>query len=107
MVFQEVETVYAIACCCRKASDDLGVLAGELLSVQNIVQDLALSDFHLVPTLKEFLGWADASKAMKRTKNGVKVLLNGLATEVYEEGVKNLSTGCDKCLNVGGDCVGE
>jgi hypothetical protein len=56
-VFWKLETVYALACCCRNASDCLGVLAGEFLSIQNTVQDLAtLSDFKLVPKLKEFFG---------------------------------------------------
>ena len=82
-------------------------MAGEFLSILNIVQDLAPSDFHLVATLNEFFGWADASKAVKRTKNDAREWLNGLATEVCDEGVQNLATGCDKCLNVGGDCVGE
>ena len=50
---------------------------------------------------------ADASKAMKELTNNVKEWLNGLAKEVRDEGVQKLVTGCDKCLNVGGDCVGE
>ena len=59
-VFWKLETVYALACCCRNASDCLVVLAGEFLSIQNTVQVLAtLSDFKLVPKLKEFFwGWA-------------------------------------------------
>jgi hypothetical protein len=38
-------------------------------------------------------------------KGAVKAWLNGLAAEGYDEGIQKLATGCDKCLNVGGDCV--
>jgi len=54
-VFQNVETVCAIAFCCRNAIDDLGVLAWKFLGIQNIVQNLAPSDFQLFPKLNKFL----------------------------------------------------
>ena len=66
--------------------------------------DLAPSDFHLFPALKEFLG-GRRFKRNEEVKDTVKEWLNGLAAEVYNEGIQNLITRCDKCLNVGGDCV--
>jgi hypothetical protein len=33
-------------------------------------------------------------------KDAVKEWLNGLAAEVYDEGIQNLVTRCGKCLNV-------
>jgi hypothetical protein len=38
-------------------------------------------------------------------KDAVKEWLNGLAAEVYNEGIQKLVTRYDKCLNVGGDYV--
>jgi hypothetical protein len=37
--------------------------------------------------------------------DAVKEWLNGLAAEVYGEGIQKLVTCYDKCLNVGGDYV--
>jgi hypothetical protein len=38
-------------------------------------------------------------------KDAVKEWLNGLAAEVYDEGIHKLVTRYDKCLNVGGDYI--
>jgi histone-lysine N-methyltransferase SETMAR len=65
--------------------------------------DLAPSDFHLFPKLKEFLG--GRSFESDEVKDAVKKWLNGLAAEVYDEGVQKLFTRYDKRLNVGGDYV--
>jgi hypothetical protein len=65
---------------------------------------LATSDFHSWPTLKEFLGGTHF-KSNEEVKDGFKQWLNGLAAEVYDEGIQKLVTGYDKCLNDGGDCV--
>jgi histone-lysine N-methyltransferase SETMAR len=65
--------------------------------------DLAPSDFHLFPPLKEFLGGRHF-KSDEEVKDDVKEWLNGLAAEVYDEGIQNLITRYDKCLHVGGDC---
>jgi histone-lysine N-methyltransferase SETMAR len=66
--------------------------------------DLAPSDFHLFRTLKEFLG-GRRFKSDEEVKDAIKEWLNGLAMEVYDEGIQNLITCYDKCLNVGGDYV--
>jgi histone-lysine N-methyltransferase SETMAR len=66
--------------------------------------DLAPSDFHLFPKLKEFLG-GRRFKSDETVKDAVKEWLNGLAAEVYDEGIQKLITRYDKCLNVGGDYV--
>jgi histone-lysine N-methyltransferase SETMAR len=66
--------------------------------------DLAPSDFHFLPKLKEFLG-GRRFKSDEEVKDAVKVWLNGLAAEVYDEGIQKLVTRYDKCLNVGGDYV--
>jgi histone-lysine N-methyltransferase SETMAR len=65
--------------------------------------DLAASDFHLFPKLKEFLG-GRRFKSNEEVKDAVKKWLNGLVAEVYDEGIQKLVTRY-KCLNVGGDCV--
>jgi hypothetical protein len=64
---------------------------------------LAASDFHLFPKLKEFLGGRRFKS--DEVKDAVKEWLNGLAAEVYDEGIQKLVTRYDKCLNVGGDYV--
>jgi hypothetical protein len=56
------------------------------------------------PKLKEFLG-SRRFKSDETVKDAVKAWLNGLAAEVYDEGIQKLVTRYDKCLNVGGDCV--
>jgi len=42
-------------------------------------------------------------KRDEEVKDDVKAWLNGLAAEGYGAGIQRLVTGCDKCLNVGGD----
>jgi hypothetical protein len=64
---------------------------------------LAPSDFLLFQKLTEFLG-GRRFKSDEEVKDAVKVWLNGLAAEVYYEGIQKLVTRYDKCLNVGGDC---
>jgi histone-lysine N-methyltransferase SETMAR len=66
--------------------------------------NLAPSDFHLFPKLKEFLG-GRSFKSDETVKDAVKAWLNGLAAEVYDEGIQKLVTRSDMCLNVGGDYV--
>jgi histone-lysine N-methyltransferase SETMAR len=66
--------------------------------------DLAPSDFHLLQKLKEFLG-GRRFKSDEEVNDVVKEWLNGLAAEVYDEGIQKLVTRYDKCLNVGGGYV--
>jgi histone-lysine N-methyltransferase SETMAR len=66
--------------------------------------DLAPTDFHLFPKLKEFLG-GRRFKSDEEVKDAVKEWLNGLAAEIYDECIQKLVTHYDKCLNVGGDYV--
>jgi histone-lysine N-methyltransferase SETMAR len=63
--------------------------------------NLAPSVFHLFPALKQFLG----GRCFKsdEVKHAVGEWLNGLAAEVYEEGIQRLVTRYDKRLNVSGD----
>jgi histone-lysine N-methyltransferase SETMAR len=66
--------------------------------------DLAPSDYHLFPKLKEFLG----GKCMEtdvEVKETVTAWLNGLAAEFYDEGIVKLLSRLDKCLNLYGDYV--
>jgi hypothetical protein len=65
---------------------------------------LAPSDFHLFSKLKKFLG-GRRFKSDEEVKDAVKERLNGLAAEVYDEGIQKLVTRYDKCMNVGGDYV--
>jgi len=62
--------------------------------------DLAPSDFHMFPKLKEFLG-GRRFKRYEELKDAVKEGLNGLAAVVYDEGVQTLVTGYDKYRNAG------
>jgi histone-lysine N-methyltransferase SETMAR len=66
--------------------------------------DLAPSDFHLFPKLKEFFG-GRRFKSDEEVRDAVKEWLNGLAAEVYDEGIQKLIARYEKCLNVGGDYV--
>jgi hypothetical protein len=52
---------------------------------------LAPSDFHLFPKLKEFWG-GRRFKSDEEVKDAVKEWLNGLAAEVYDEGIQKLVT---------------
>jgi hypothetical protein len=54
--------------------------------------------------LKQFLD-GRGFKSDEEVKDAVKEWLNGLAAEVYDEGIQKLVTRCDKCRNVGGDYV--
>ena len=60
--------------------------------------------FHLFPTLKEFL-CGRHFKSNEEVKDAVQQWLNGLAAELYDEGIQKLVACCDKCLNVGGNYV--
>jgi hypothetical protein len=54
--------------------------------------------------LKEFLGGI-CFKSNEEEKDAIKEWFNVLVAEVYDKGIHKLVTWCDKCLNVGGDCV--
>ena len=66
--------------------------------------DSAPNVFLLFPTLKEFLG-GSRFISDEEVKDAVKLWLNGLAAEVYDEGIQELFTRCDRYLNVRGDYV--
>jgi histone-lysine N-methyltransferase SETMAR len=66
--------------------------------------DLAPSDFHLFPKLKEFLN-GRRFKSDEEVNDAVKEWLNVLAAEVYDEGIQKIVTRYDKCLDVDGDYV--
>jgi hypothetical protein len=61
--------------------------------------DLALSDFHLFPKLKEFLG-GKRMETDAEVKETVTAWLNGLAAEFYDEGIVKLLSRLDNCLNL-------
>jgi hypothetical protein len=65
--------------------------------------DLVPRDFHLFPTLKKCLS-GRRFKSDEEVEQVVKEWLNGLAAEVYKEGMQEPVTGCDKCLNIDDDC---
>jgi histone-lysine N-methyltransferase SETMAR len=66
--------------------------------------NLAASDFHLFPAVKEFLG-GRCFKSDEEMKDAMKEWLNGLAAEVCDEGVQKLVTRYDKRLHVSGNYV--
>ncbi len=66
--------------------------------------DLAPSDFHLFPKLKEFLGGQRFSSDAE-LQDAVLNWFNDLAAEFYNDGILKLIKRWDKCLNRGGDYV--
>jgi [histone H3]-lysine36 N-dimethyltransferase SETMAR len=76
----------------------------ELLDHPPYSPDLAPSDFHLFPKLKEFLGG-------KRLENDdmlkeiVTNWFNGQAAEFFDEGIQKLVPRLNKCLDINGDYV--
>ncbi|GBN54584.1 Histone-lysine N-methyltransferase SETMAR, partial [Araneus ventricosus] len=66
--------------------------------------DLAKSDFHLFPELKNWLGGQSFQKN-EEIQSKVKEHLTSLAAMFFEEGIENLVHRCDKCLNLHGDYV--
>jgi len=57
--------------------------------------NLARSDNHSFPTLREFLV-GRRFESDEEVKDAVKACLHGLATEVHGEGIETLVTGYDK-----------
>jgi hypothetical protein len=72
-------------------------------NIQHIVQTWPQVIFTCSQTLKEFLG--DRRFRSDEVKAAVKECLNGLAAEVYDEGIQKLVAVYGNCLNVGGDYV--
>ncbi|GBM09561.1 hypothetical protein AVEN_29416-1 [Araneus ventricosus] len=66
--------------------------------------DLATSDFHPLPELKN---WVRGQRFLKNEKiqSKVKALLTPLAAMFFEEGIGNLVYRYNKCLNLHGDYV--
>ena len=67
---------------------------------------LALSDFHLFQALKEFL-CGRRFTSDEEVKDDFEAWLNRLAAKGYEAGMQRLNTGYEKCMDVGGDCLGK
>jgi len=67
---------------------------------------LAPSDFQPFPALKEFLG-DRRFKSDEKAQDSIEERLNVLAAEVCDEGIRKFSTRCDRCLNIGVNCVGK
>jgi histone-lysine N-methyltransferase SETMAR len=93
----------ALACCCQNASN-ASRFGWEVVEHPAYSPDLAASDFHLFPKLREFLG-GRRFKSDEEVKDAVEEWLNGLAAEVNDEGIQKLVIRYDKCQNVGGDYV--
>ncbi|GBM25953.1 Histone-lysine N-methyltransferase SETMAR [Araneus ventricosus] len=66
--------------------------------------DLATSDFHLFPELKNSLGGQSFQKN-EEIQSSIKAHLTSLAATFFEEGIGNLVYRYDKYLNVHGDYV--
>lgn len=66
--------------------------------------DLAPSDYHLFPELKQWLG-GKRFQSNVELQDSVKNHLNSLADTFYEEGIGKLVHRYDKCLNLQGDYV--
>jgi histone-lysine N-methyltransferase SETMAR len=66
--------------------------------------DLAPSDFHLFPALKDHLAGPKFSSD-DDVKTAVMRWLKLQGTEFYVAGIDKLVPRMDKCLSLGGDCV--
>ncbi|GBL91736.1 hypothetical protein AVEN_71375-1 [Araneus ventricosus] len=66
--------------------------------------DLATSDFHLFPELKNSLGGQSFQK-IEEIQSNIKARLAPLAALFFEEGIGNLVHRYDKCLNFHSDYV--
>jgi histone-lysine N-methyltransferase SETMAR len=66
--------------------------------------DLAPSNFHLFPKMREFLG-GKRMATDEEVKEIVTDWLNGLAANFYDEGIVRLVQCLDKCLNCKGDYI--
>jgi hypothetical protein len=73
-------------------------------SSPSLQSDLAPSDFHLFPKLKEFLGRKHFTSD-DDVKTAVNTWHHTLAAEEYNRGILKLVDTYDKCLNGGGDYV--
>jgi hypothetical protein len=87
------------ACCCQNASNTiLQEFGWEVSEHPAYSPHLAPRDFQLFPKVKEFLGGRsfkrdeEVKDAVREWLNG---LLNGLAAEVYDEGIQNLGARFD------------
>jgi len=65
--------------------------------------DLAPSDFHLFPALKDHL--SGHKFASDDVKTAVMRWLKSQGTEFYKAGINKLVPQLDKCVNLDGDCV--
>ena len=68
---------------------------------------LAPKWFLLVPNVAGILFGGRRFKSDEEVKDDVKAWFNRLTAEGYDEGMQRLVTGCDKCMYVGGDCMGK
>ncbi|GBN13284.1 hypothetical protein AVEN_169438-1 [Araneus ventricosus] len=66
------------------------------------IPDLATSDFHLFPELKNYPGGQSIQK-IQETQSKVKAHLSLLVATFFEEGIGNLIYRYAKCLNLHGD----
>ncbi|GBM80403.1 Histone-lysine N-methyltransferase SETMAR [Araneus ventricosus] len=66
--------------------------------------DLATSDFHIFPELKNWLGGQSFQKN-EEIQSKVKANLTSMAVTFYEEGIGDLVYRYNKCLNLHGDYV--
>jgi hypothetical protein len=90
-------------CSCQNTSNVSGA-GWEVIEHPAYIPDLAQSEVHLFPKLKEFLGGRHF-KSDEAVKDAVKQWLNRLAVELDDEGIQKLITHYIKCLNVGGNHV--
>jgi len=60
----------------------------------------------LFQALKEFL-CSRRFASDEEMKDDVKAWLNGMKAGGYDAGIQRLVIGCDRCMNVGGDCAGK
>lgn len=66
--------------------------------------DLAPSDFHLFPKLKQHLG-GQRFNTDEEVKEAVSKFIDGLAAEFFEEGFQKWITRQEKCVEKSGDYV--
>lgn len=88
----------------RQTSDLIGQFGWTLVRHPPYSPDLAPSDYHLFPKLKDHLSGMKF-KTNDEVKEEVKKFLNGLAVDFFEEGYQKWMVRLQKCIDRGGDFV--
>ena len=88
----------------RQTTDLLAQFGWTVVPHPPYSSDLAPSDYHLFPKLKDHLS-GEKFTSDNKVKKAVTQLLNRLAVDVYEEGLQKWFVRLQKCIDRNGDYV--